>query len=978
MVPETLSMGDPEKGPFAGLIPPKFTFQGDKLHLALHGLHQKMVQVEGQVRLNADQLLSRAQEERKIIASMQKEADAIEAEQAKTPRKEDTFTTAESDEARFQALHAQIQGLRNKNEVLTKTQRRWVQAQAERDGAQEACRKLEMSRMALQLQSKASQADLRKLAHAEEAMSIKLEEMFKSLLEEAMQEMRDQMERQMEEVAGAISSMQGQMDSLTGEGSDGDSSLYGSSMGRSGFGGGLSSQKTMRNLIDEANFEDLDVDELDEGQVFELASKGAFIKNKTQLLKAEDEEVQQLKEAMEEVSHVQEASIKDMKENFRKITLQLETTKAEETEAITSCVRAQQDMEKRIEELEGALRDREDEVAELRGDLKAAEQAVDEMGEQLEAAMADQAEEIKRECGEEAIDLVKDAAAGTEEKIKLELEELRDQCLKPTQECQAAISEITTKVETAAKEAEAAAAASETELKSILQQRAVAQLKEMGDFKEHVDKVEAEGQQKLEELKDDVRLKQTELAGAVADAVKASRETGTHCIAQLNEAREAVSAMRAEQAVQRKEIRSSAEMLEKDLKNSLKMVVPDVGRLRTLEDVGEAIGHAMADQRDRTSTLERQGINLALIARQAEQAVQTFARKELMWQGVDLKLTAHSRGLRDVALGVERASLSTPGNQFTLTTEAARSLAGDMQRIGKLIAQKADYEVIREINKSEKPEDEAEGWDDRVLLLRGQYLAKFIANGKELLQKKSPEPSKAAEGVRQIFFQKVENSLKIVMSKYNATSPGTTLFGRIRMQPKACVACDRPFTKSTNGGSTAPIGGNAAAVPAEPLPDEHSFRTTKTFRPYTSTQSRGAIKSRTGLYGASQGLGGDSLSYSQTYGTNATGKDGQQYIYHAGFKLPKTLRSPVSLEDDGSLSLTLTQTQASRALGTLPQLEDDTRRDSKGQRSGFPVGDDTSLMSAVTYSSTDFGPLSLEQQQQQETMQRSESAPYFQ
>lgn len=49
----------------------------------------------------------------------------------------------------------------------------------------------------------------------------------------------------------------------------------------------------------------------------------------------------------------------------------------------------------------------------------------------------------------------------------------------------------------------------------------------------------------------------------------------------------------------------------------------------------------------------------------------------------------------------------------SLPKEAQACLAGDMQRVAKLLATKADYEVIREIAKLDNPEQATEDWDRR-------------------------------------------------------------------------------------------------------------------------------------------------------------------------------------------------------------------------------------------------------------------------
>ena len=52
-----------------------------------------------------------------------------------------------------------------------------------------------------------------------------------------------------------------------------------------------------------------------------------------------------------------------------------------------------------------------------------------------------------------------------------------------------------------------------------------------------------------------------------------------------------------------------------------------------------------------------------------------------------------------------------------------RLLAGNTQRIAKLIALKADYETLTLITRSDNPAAEAYDWDDKVLQLRSKYVA---------------------------------------------------------------------------------------------------------------------------------------------------------------------------------------------------------------------------------------------------------------
>lgn len=57
--------------------------------------------------------------------------------------------------------------------------------------------------------------------------------------------------------------------------------------------------------------------------------------------------------------------------------------------------------------------------------------------------------------------------------------------------------------------------------------------------------------------------------------------------------------------------------------------------------------------------------------------------------------------------------LTTSHHAYRLSKEAQACLAGDMLRVAKLIAVKADYEVIRDLTKLEGSEQNGQEWDDR-------------------------------------------------------------------------------------------------------------------------------------------------------------------------------------------------------------------------------------------------------------------------
>ena len=67
-----------------------------------------------------------------------------------------------------------------------------------------------------------------------------------------------------------------------------------------------------------------------------------------------------------------------------------------------------------------------------------------------------------------------------------------------------------------------------------------------------------------------------------------------------------------------------------------------------------------------------------------------------------------------IALNQRRRS-ALPLVFVRLPKEAQSCLAGDMQRVAKLMAVKADYEVMRELAKLESVDQAGQDWDERLV-----------------------------------------------------------------------------------------------------------------------------------------------------------------------------------------------------------------------------------------------------------------------
>ncbi|KAG5189909.1 hypothetical protein JKP88DRAFT_286456 [Tribonema minus] len=325
-----------------------------------------------------------------------------------------------------------------------------------------------------------------------------------------------------------------------------------------------------------------------------------------------------------------------------------------------------------------------------------------------------------------------------------------------------------------------------------------------------------------------------------------------------------------------------------------------------------------AEGADALEALQRSGVANALALRRVETAFQSLASKGLFWESTDIKLAAHVEEVARVSLQVEAAAAAAPPERASernggkrggsappgaphLAPDALRVLAGNTQRVAKLIAAKADYEVIRLVSRAEDPGAEGHDWDARVETLRGAFLAQFSADARNVLRKRAPHQGPAAEAARGRFLARVDGALRVALSKYRPTTPGATLFGRVRVVAQACVACDRPFATAADGlpcAVSAPPGGNHAAAKPPALPTETSIAVRNNFRPSTCTGSPtkrsgggvevngddGDVESEVPLHVAPFGFGGGGG------GGGGGGSDVQKpqaYVYRGGFKLPK-------------------------------------------------------------------------------------------
>ncbi|CAM9419745.1 unnamed protein product, partial [Hapterophycus canaliculatus] len=322
---------------------------------------------------------------------------------------------------------------------------------------------------------------------------------------------------------------------------------------------------------------------------------------------------------------------------------------------------------------------------------------------------------------------------------------------------------------------------------------------------------------------------------------------------------------------------------------------PDGGDRPSLASLGASLRRQAEEAAHNVSTLQRSGVGIVTVLRKMEAGVQALSTRDLFWKAVDVKLSAHQRAVSDLCLQVERDTV-TRRSRITLSKEAQACLAGDMQRVAKLIATKADYDVIRELAKLEGPEQSGQDWDERVEFLRQAQMRRFLKACRDALDRSAPEirTNFNGEEIRGKFLGKLSDALKVALSKYSPTTPGATLFGKIKLKAKACLACDRPFTPSATGrpGPTPTGGISGAAVDPDGIPEENSHITKDTFRPQTSHGRLGS-PSRSG--GAVELFEPHTSIHSIMSGGRSSSDS--PHVYRGGFKLPKHLKSPLHLPE---------------------------------------------------------------------------------
>ncbi|CAN0299369.1 unnamed protein product, partial [Discosporangium mesarthrocarpum] len=175
-------------------------------------------------------------------------------------------------------------------------------------------------------------------------------------------------------------------------------------------------------------------------------------------------------------------------------------------------------------------------------------------------------------------------------------------------------------------------------------------------------------------------------------------------------------------------------------------------------------------------------------------------------------------------------------------------------------------------------------WDRRVVAMRSSFLGGFLADARGDLDRRHPTLNVFGARSRDKFFAKLEQGLKVAMSKYRSIDVGNTLFGKVKLDP-VCIACDRPF-----GPSAQSTKGNPGAASLDPLPPTTLVKDGMAGRP-RSPQTNNPF---TALGRATATA--TSMPQSPLPVTGRKPAGGTKFVYRGGFKIPRDLTPMPSID----------------------------------------------------------------------------------
>ena len=114
-----------------------------------------------------------------------------------------------------------------------------------------------------------------------------------------------------------------------------------------------------------------------------------------------------------------------------------------------------------------------------------------------------------------------------------------------------------------------------------------------------------------------------------------------------------------------------------------------------VDGVVERVAESLTVARERIERLERGNIGLTGIVRQIDATVSAISRKDKFWEVLEARLRWHVSDMTSHCCEVESAASAQ--RDVLLPYDVQKHLAGNTQRIAKILATKSDFEVIREM-----------------------------------------------------------------------------------------------------------------------------------------------------------------------------------------------------------------------------------------------------------------------------------------
>ena len=248
-----------------------------------------------------------------------------------------------------------------------------------------------------------------------------------------------------------------------------------------------------------------------------------------------------------------------------------------------------------------------------------------------------------------------------------------------------------------------------------------------------------------------------------------------------------------------------------------------------------------------------------------------LATRDEMWDVIETKLNNHVKSISDRCGELEESVSSSKPTVMGVGLQ--RYLAGNCQRIAKLVATKADFVVIQQMITHKNPVEV--DWDEEVNKFREEYKNDFLRIIKEATHIKHPITDFSITEARNMFMTRLDLAIKVAISKYARVQIGTTILGRRQLVP-TCMACDRPFNSN---GTPSKKEGDLRGATMDTLPnfdDDDS-----------SIGSLGSLES--GVVSGGGGIGGGGNV--GTFGMNNKKMD--RFVFRAGFKIPKRVSTPL-------------------------------------------------------------------------------------